>query len=195
MAIAGFVLAILAFLLSVFNAYKTWLEKAKLEVLPAPTAELLSEHQDQRVNAVRVSCNFVNPTGRLATLHYLELEIRALHGPRMDYLWKEFWGAPEPPVLKRIGDAAPIVVGRYDSVFQTVVFRPIADAADKWPDGRYSMTLRGWVNRSDRWGEPNAVSRGHNFTMTFKENARLSELVGWPNWVSVAFTEWLPPRT
>lgn len=196
MEIASFVLAVLALGLSLVNAYKTWWEEAKLEILPAAHAELNSVDQNGRFSRVRVACNFVNPTGRLATLQHLELVVHAVHGPRMDFVWDEFWSrAEDSRALKSAGDAVPIVVGRYDSAFHTISFTPVAGEGDKWPQGRYYMVFRGWMNVPDRKGDPNVTSRHCYFTITALEIAKLEEVVpGGEYWDPVEFEEWLPPR-
>lgn len=186
MEIAGFILALVAFGLSLINAYKTWWEKAKLEAIPASSIELTTGmDRERRTSAIRLSCNFVNPTGRLATLQHLELEVRALGGPRMGFVWKQFasWQGSGEKV-----DVIPVVVGAHDSEFLSVVFKPVEGPGDVWASGRYSVTLKGWMNLWDRRAKPNVISRPYHLTVS-REEIEKNQFITF----TLGFEEWSPP--
>lgn len=69
---ASVVIAVLALVPSAFNAYTTWLEKARLEALPSAATELSSD-RDQPGGWRTLRVQFREPTGKLVTLHHVEL--------------------------------------------------------------------------------------------------------------------------
>ena len=148
------------------------LARAKIKLLLADSITIV--HQPKEVaDRFHIACNFVNPRGRVGTVHRLEATVldpeKRMHRFEWNLLYAYGQRGEQVP---KTTEPFPIAVLPRNNAFYFIEFKLMrGDKIDSWPRGLYEFKILGWADRSDRKGEP-------NITATFHIEIGLSDSLG-----------------
>jgi hypothetical protein len=144
------VVSVVAFLVSFFTFYKSFLQRVKLSMYPGDAVRFVSS-SDSHASDFNLMCNLVNKSPKVGTVHRLEVRVSGPQDFTCDFTWNLFYKYQAGgESVEKESDIYPVAIPKMDSKLLLVGFQAEAKQLFEWPEGRYKFEVIGWVNRKHR---------------------------------------------
>ncbi len=189
------IVAIVAFATGGYTFYKSFLERADIAAFPGDGITLVISHGGD-CRKFQLRANLVNRSVKMGTLNRLEAEITTPTDIKHAYQWRLFfeYSSEGQQAVATNSPHAVAVAGRGNELLFTEFEAAPGSVTPKWPAGRYTVKLKGWVNLENRQQEPN-LNREFHFNIdenTAKHLAEADPLVA--ELVNLPIEEWALPK-
>jgi hypothetical protein len=185
------VVSVVAFLVSIFTFYKSFLQRVKLSMYPGDAVRFVIS-SDSHASDFYLMCNLVNKSPKVGIVHRLEVRVWGPQNFTCDYTWNLFYkyqvGGES---VEKESDIYPVAVPKRDSKLLLVGFQAEAKQMFKWPEGRYKFKVIGWVNRKHRRQRSNLKSVFHiQITEEYHRQLNQSPSPKGSVYITVPIVEW-----
>lgn len=163
------IVALLALVLSFFGYYLNYLSGSKIEMSVGDKIGLIKS-VGSGPQKVHLNCNFINNSSRNGVIDKLILEIKAPNQNSYLLDWDEFYQYVGNEGVKAEALSFPIAVNAKNSEFKGIQFKMVLHSKVQdthnvyfdqfdWIKGKYTLTLKGWVNKNNINEKPNTVKK------------------------------------
>jgi hypothetical protein len=186
------VVSVVAFLVSIFTFYITFLRGAKVSVYPGDAVRIVVS-ADSHASHFNFMCNLVNKSPKVGTLHRLEVRVLSPKKITCNFVWNLFYKYQRGgESVEKESDIYPVAVPKMESKLLLVGFQSESKQRFEWPEGRYEFKLIGWVNRKNWQQRRNLKESVFHIQITEEYSRQLNQspLPKAPSYITVPVIEW-----
>lgn len=186
------IVAVVAFATAVYTFYKSFLERARIRLLPGDRVGLVLS-SGGGCTTFHLRGSIVNEAIKTGTVHRLEAQIMTPSAARLSYEWKLLFDyVPGTLDVQPASNPIPLSVPGKSSQLLLVEFGLTdPELLPAWPAGSYELEITGWVNKPNRSRPPNLHAAIH-FSLDIDQAGQLaSQVPSQATVVDVPVREWI----
>ncbi len=160
-------ISIVALFLSGYTFYFSFIRPCKIDVYVGDKIGIVKSSGGD-YSKVHLNCNFVNNTPSNGVIDKILLEIEAPDKKKYQFDWDEYYKYVGNQGVEPESLSFPIAINSKNSVYKGIQFkmrdhseiigsRTVSETSISWTTGKYTLTIKGWSNKSSINEKPNII--------------------------------------